>query len=90
MYFNGVEQSIASGSQNIRYGITKLNTIGAKPDGSAGLVGKLDEFAVWDKELTADQIKFEIYGASTIANKSADFINNPNLPDPVAWYRMGD
>tara|TARA_R100001463_G_scaffold1227_1_gene5470 strand:+ start:2658 stop:6308 length:3651 start_codon:yes stop_codon:yes gene_type:complete len=90
MYFNGVEQSIVAGSQNIRYGITKFNTIGAKPDGTSGFVGKLDEFAVWDKELTADQIKFDIYGASTTANKSADFINNPNLPDPVAWYRMGD
>ena len=90
MYFNGVEQSVASGSQNISSGVTKLNTIGAKPDGSTGFVGKLDEFAVWDKELTADQIKFDIYGASATANKSADFINNPNLPDPVVWYRMGD
>lgn len=53
-------------------------------------MGKLDEFAAWDKELTADQIKFDIYGASATANKSADFINNPNLPTPVAWYRMGD
>ena len=90
LYFNGVEQPLGSGSQNIRYGVTKFNTIGAKPNGSDGLVGKLDEFAVFDKELTADQIKFDIYGASTTANKSADFINNPNLPDPVVWYRMGD
>jgi hypothetical protein len=52
--------------------------------------GKIDEVAIFDKSLTADQIKFDIYGASATANKSADFINNPNLPDPVAWYRMGD
>jgi hypothetical protein len=90
LYFNGVEQPIGSGSGNIRYGVTKFNTIGAKPDGTSGFVGKLDEFAAWDKELTADQIKFDIYEASTTANKSADFINNPNLPNPVVWYRMGD
>ena len=52
--------------------------------------GSVDELAIFDKELTANQIKFDIYEASTTANKSADFINNPNLPDPVAWYRMGD
>ena len=89
MYFNGVEQSIVAGSQNIRYGVTKFNTIGAKPDGSSALVGKLDEFAVWDKELTADQIKFDLYNATT-TGKTADIANNPNLPTPVAWYRMGD
>ena len=52
--------------------------------------GSMDEIAIFNKALTADQIKFDIYEASTTANKSADFINNPNLPDPVAWYRMGD
>ena len=52
--------------------------------------GEIDEVAIFDKALTADQIKFDIYGASTTANKSADFINNPNLPTPVVWYRMGD
>ena len=52
--------------------------------------GIIDEVAIFDKELTKGQIKFDIYEASTTANKSADFINNPNLPTPVAWYRMGD
>ena len=52
--------------------------------------GKIDEVSIFNTVLTADQIKFDIYEASATANKSADFINNPNLPDPVAWYRMGD
>jgi hypothetical protein len=52
--------------------------------------GNMDEVAIWNSALTRNQIKFDIYEASTTANKSADFINNPNLPDPVAWYRMGD
>jgi len=74
---------------------TKIDTIGDKSNGShdggaAPWIGNIDEFAIFDKALTADQIKFDIYTASTTANKSADFINNPNLPDPVAWYRMGD
>ena len=75
MYFNGVEQPPASGSQNIRYGVTKFNTIGAKPDGTAGFVGKLDEFVAWDKELTADQIKFDLYEATT-PGKTAAIANN--------------
>ena len=69
MYFNGVEASLATGSSLATNGIGKFNTIGAKPDGSTGFVGKLDEFAAWDKELTAVQIKFYIYGASATANK---------------------
>jgi hypothetical protein len=93
LYFNGVKQSIGSGSQNIRYGVTKFNTIGAKPDGTSGFVGKLDEFAAWDKELTADQIKFDLYEPTALVGgveKTADIENNTNLPTPVAWYRMGD
>ncbi len=93
LYFNGVKQSIGSGSGNIRYGFTKFNTIGAKPDGTSGFVGKLDEFAAWDKELTADQIKFDLYEPTALVGgvkKTADIENNTNLPTPVAWYRMGD
>ena len=54
--------------------------------------GKIDEVAIFDKALTADQIKFDLYQPSFPAgdNKTADIANNPNLPTPVAWYRMGD
>jgi hypothetical protein len=54
--------------------------------------GKIDEVAIFDKALTADQIKFDLYEPSLplSSNKTADIANNPNLPTPVAWYRMGD
>jgi len=54
--------------------------------------GKIDEVAIFDKALTADQIKFDLYQPSLPAgsNKTADIAKNPNLPTPVAWYRMGD
>jgi hypothetical protein len=92
-YANGVKQNQVN---SVGFTIsTKIDTIGDKSNGShdggsSPWIGKLDEFAVFNEALTADQIKFDIYGASTTANKSADFINNPNLPDPVVWYRMGD
>jgi hypothetical protein len=54
--------------------------------------GLIDEVAIFDKALTADQVKFDLYKPSFPAgdNKTADIANNPNLPTPVAWYRMGD
>ena len=51
--------------------------------------GEIDEVAIFDKALTADQIKFDLYSATT-TGKTADIANNTNLPTPVAWYRMGD
>ncbi len=54
--------------------------------------GEMDEVAIFDKALTADQIKFDLYQPSLPLgnNKTADIANNTNLPTPVAWYRMGD
>jgi hypothetical protein len=92
-YVNGTEQTLAGQTGSISPTIsTKFDTIGNKPDGSNGFVGQIDEFAAWDKELTADQIKFDLYEPSLplSSNKTADIANNPNLPTPVAWYRMGD
>ena len=81
-----------SGSYTAMENTTEPLLIG-KQIGSSGSTfanGLMDEVAIFDKELKADQIKFDIYRASATANKSADFINNPILPTPVAWYRMGD
>ena len=54
--------------------------------------GNIDEVAIFDKVLTADQVKFDLYKPSLPlgTNQTADIANNPNLPTPVAWYRMGD
>jgi hypothetical protein len=60
---------------------------------SAGMWdGQVDEVAVFDTALSAGQIENDIYKASLplSSNKTADLENNPNLPTPVAWYRMGD
>jgi hypothetical protein len=51
--------------------------------------GQIDEVAGFSETLTADQIKFDLYEATT-PGKTADIENNTNLPTPVAWYRMGD
>ena len=51
--------------------------------------GSIDEVAIFDKVLTADQVKFDLYNATT-TDKTADIANNPNLPTPMAWYRMVD
>ena len=49
--------------------------------------GQIDEVAGFSETLTADQIKFDLYSATT-TGKTADIENNTNLPTPVAWYRM--
>ena len=35
-------------------------------------------------------ILYQPTSTATGNNKTADLVNNPNLPNPVAWYRMGD
>ena len=53
--------------------------------------GSIDEVAIWDTALNAGQIYNDIYQpTATGTNQTADIANNPNLPNPVAWYRMGD
>ena len=53
--------------------------------------GKIDEVAIFDTALNAGQIYNDIYQpTATGTNQTADLANNPNLPTPVAWYRMGD
>jgi len=63
------------------------SVIGGQPGNKFN--GQIDEVAIFDKALTADQIKFDLYNATT-TGKTADIENNTNLPTPVAWYRMGD
>ena len=53
--------------------------------------GQIDEVAIFDKALTADQVKFDLYEPTALVGgvkKTADIENNTNLPTPVAWYRM--
>ena len=88
IYINGVNQALTSGG-GWSYGA--INTPRHQIGTSAGYyyTGLIDEVAIFDKALTADQIKFDLYNATT-TGKTADIANNPNLPTPVAWYRMGD
>ena len=52
---------------------------------------KIDEVAIFNTALNAGQIYNDIYQpTATGTNQTADLANNPNLPTPVAWYRMGD
>jgi hypothetical protein len=53
--------------------------------------GQIDEVAIFNYALTADQIKFDIYEPTKSGTGlTANLDNNPNLTAPVAWYRMGD
>ncbi len=55
--------------------------------------GQIDEVAIFNKALTADQVKFDLYEPTALVGgveKTADIENNTNLPTPLAWYRMGD
>ena len=82
----GSHQATISAIQN-----KSNNVIISSQSASYDYVGKLDEVAIFDKALTADQIKFDLYKPTAEGtNQTADIANNPNLPNPVAWYRMGD
>jgi len=60
-------------------------------DGFSNFTGEIDEVAIFDTALNAGQIFNDLYQpTATATNKTADLVNNPNLPNPVAWYRMGD
>jgi len=51
--------------------------------------GKLDEYAIFDYALSANQIQKDIYNGGRDP-KCADLNNISNLTAPIAWYRMGD
>ena len=92
IYINGVEDSnTQSGTMPTLY--QDANLFIGKDNGAAGrnFKGKLDELAIWDTALNAGQIYNNIYQPTKIGtNQTANLVNNPNLPNPLAWYRMGD
>ena len=58
MYLNGVEGSVVGGSSSSMVnGIGKFNTIGAKPDGSAGFLGQISIIQAYNRELSAQEVK---------------------------------
>ena len=70
---------------------SKSFKIGNDEQANAYWNGQIDEVAIWDTALNAGQIFNDLYQpTATATNKTADLVNNPNLPNPVAWYRMGD
>ena len=93
LYRNGIEMGSVIGTSA---GVTSPDNLSIGRVGIGGIYGyfdgKIDEVAIFDTALNAGQIKNDIYNASLplSSNKTADLVNNPNLPNPVAWYRMGD
>ena len=91
-YIDGVGQGSPDNSSGAFTANTKFRYLGTDyPTNSKFVNGKLDELAIFDTALNAGQIYNDIYQpTSTGTNQTADLVNNPNLPNPVAWYRMGD
>ncbi len=89
LYVNNYENKNYTGN---RFNSTNQANVIGKLDNHSYFDGQLDEVAIFDTALNADQIKFDLYQPSLPAgsNKTADIAKNPNLPTPVAWYRMGD
>ena len=85
-------QSISGSTSSIAFSDLRIgaNTVSSP---SVFFNGQIDEVAIFDKALNAGQIFNDLYqptATATATNKTADLVNNPNLPNPVAWYRMGD
>ena len=94
LYINGTEEASAAftainnSAQNLILGAYSNS---AQSGYQSFLNGKIDEVAIFDTALNAGQIYNDIYQpTATATNQTADLVNNPNLPNPVAWYRMGD
>ena len=95
MFIDGtqVAQNTSAGSSMLTSASGSKCIIGANANNNRFLDGLIDEVAIFDKALTADQIKFDLYEPTALVGgveKTADIENNTNLPTPVAWYRMGD
>ena len=95
MFIDGtqVAQNTSAGSSMLTSASGSKCIIGANANNNRFLDGLIEEVAIFDKALTADQIKFDLYEPTALVGgveKTADIENNTNLPTPVAWYRMGD
>jgi hypothetical protein len=83
-------QSISGSTSSIAFSDLRIgaNTVSSP---SVFFNGQIDEVAIFDTALNAGQIFNDLYQpTATATNQTADIANNPNLPTPVAWYRMGD
>ena len=89
MYINNNESTSASpdwthtSDTNSTLGLT----IGARKSGNVGWDGLIDEFAVFNRALAADEVE-AIYNATT-SGMTAD-LSTLSTGAPTAWYRMGD
>ena len=95
IFINGVDETLNNTNNISSSPLQTSNSplyIGENQNGKYNpMLGEIDEVAIFDKALTADQIKFDLYKPTAEGtNQTADIANNPNLPTPVAWYRMGD
>jgi len=88
LYVNGVAYGTPAALTGSLQNTTSEFFIGKRGFGTTntGFDGKLDELAVFNTALTADDVQ-RIYNA-TEAGKTAD-LNDLTTP-PVKWYRMGD
>jgi hypothetical protein len=89
IYINGVDDTTGQSGT-----VTDIsNSINTMIGSSAGLAsffsGNIDEVAIFDYALSANQIQQDIYNGGRDP-KCADLNNISNLTAPVAWYRMGD
>lgn len=93
IYVDGVVASTATKTKSLGYtamGNKNVNLeIGARTGGGKYTDGHIDEFALFDYELSADAIS-EIYNIRG-SGRAADMNNLTNATtDPILWYRMGD
>ena len=92
LYLNGQADSLSIAViMNTITPATYVTTTIGKSYNTGFFDGSISNVAIFNSALTAGQIYNDIYQpTATGINKTADLENNPNLPNPVAWYRMGD
>ncbi len=88
LYLNGNMTPIATATltTNITYQAGVQTQIGVVRNTYNDFIGRLDEIALWDIELSATEVNAIFDATSTGITADLSTMATP----PVAWYRMGD
>jgi len=82
LYIDGNLQTV--NSNNLTNNNTKIDTIGAKTNGSYPFKGKLSNISIWNTNLTSTQVT-EIYNEGVPSNLN----NHSAYSNLVSWWQLG-
>lgn len=97
LYFDGLPKEPSSGSESLSgrtfadasNGLYFASSVYAGGNLGSFLPGSLDEFAIWNSTLAANEVT-EIYNSGNSRDLSSDYGNYVSSGNLKTWYRFGD